>query len=398
MKVVVLSGLYPNTAQPTRGLFIEHRVKHLGAASDVELRVVAPVPWFPFKNPRFGRYAVQARAPRSDTRGAIPVLYPRYPAIPKIGMNSAPALLAAALLAPLHRLLTQFHFEVIDAYYLYPDGVAAALLGQRLHKPVVMTALGSDVNIVPRYRGPRRMIRWATRHAVRVTTVSQALKTRLLELGVPDDRIVPILHGVDQDLFRPPEDRASLRARLGVTRRSLLSVDNLIELKGHHLAIAALADLPDTELYIAGQGADEAALRKLAVRLGVADRVRMLGALDQAQLAAWYGAADALVLASSNEGIPNVVMEAMACGTPVIATAVGGIPEVVSTAEAGVLMPERSSAALVRAVQQFQGRPRNRAATRRHAERFSWQKTAEDHMRVLEGAVGDGARAARGGP
>ena len=385
MKVLVLSSLYPNTIQPSHGIFIEHRIRRLRSASGADVRVVAPVPWFPFEHERFGMYAAYARTPRADTRDGIPVLYPRYPALPKVGMNIAPALLAAALLQPLRRLLADgFEFDVIDAYYLYPDGVAATLLGRYFGKPVVATALGSDVNIIARYRWPRMTIRWTGTHAACITTVSQALKTRLVELGVADEKVIPILHGVDHALFAPPSDRASLRARLGLTCRSLLSVGALIDLKGHHIVIAALRDLPDTALLIAGHGARERVFRSLAARLGVADRVRFLGLLDQAELSAWYGAADAVVLASSDEGIPNVLLEAMACGTPVIATRVGGIPEIVTGPQAGVLMTERTPAALVHAVRCLFAAYPERSETKKHAERYSWDSTSEQHLHVLE--------------
>lgn len=387
LRVLTFTSLYPNAAQPRHGIFAEHRLRHLLGTGCVETRVVAPVPWLPGALSRYVRDGVCRRIPVADRRGGLDILYPRYPSVPKVGMTLAPFLMAAAMLKPLRAMIRQgFDFDVLDAFYFYPDGVAAAILGRVLDKPVVITAYGTDVNVIPRYALPRRLIRWAARRAFGITPVCQALKDALVELGVSERKIRVILHGVDLDLFAPAQDRAALRARLGLSRPTLLSVGNLIELKGHHIAIDAMTDLADMDLLIAGHGPMEADLRAQVTKLGLGERVRFLGLVSQPDLPAYYAAADALVLASSREGIPNVLMESMACGTPVIATPAGGIPEVVTAPEAGLLVPERSPQALVQAVRAlFRDRP-DRAATRRFAERFSWGDTAAQHLAVLRAA------------
>ncbi len=390
MKIAVLTNLYPSAARPRHGIFIEHRVRRIHASGQAQVRVIAPVPYFPFRHAAFGAWAEGARVPNDEVRHGIHVVYPRYTAVPKIGMSSAPALLAAAMIKPFRRMQESgFDPDAIDAYYLYPDGVAATLLARYFGKPIVLTALGSDVNIIPGYRVPRQMIRWAGAHAARITTVSHALKARLVDIGLAADKIVPVLHGVDQEVFQPPDDRDGLRARLGLTRPTLLSVGNLIELKGNHLAIQALAELPEFELLIAGQGPEESALRRLAAKLGLAGRVRFLGLLHQQQLRDYYGAADALVLASSNEGIPNVLLESLACGTPVVATAVGGIPHIVESPEAGKLMTERSVAALVAAVRGLFAAYPDRAATPRQVQHLTWDRTTQEHLDVVRAALAD---------
>jgi len=392
-KVLALSSLYPSTALPQNGIFIEHRLRHLLASGRVDLRVVSPVPWFPLTNTHFGRYAAFAQVPAREERFGIPVTYPRFPTIPKVGMTLAPALMAAALYPKLRRLLASgdFAFEVIDSYYIYPDGVAAVWLGRMLKRPVIISALGTDINLIPRYRLARRMIQWAAHHAAGITTVCQALKDGIVDLGVDAARIRVVLHGVDLELFRPPADREALRGRLGLTRPTLLSVGHLIERKGHNFAIEALAEFPDMDLVIAGYGPEEGALRRLASRLGVADRVRFLGFVDQAALRDWYGAADCLVLASSREGIANVILEALACGTPVAATRVWGAPEVIDNPAAGVLIEERSGRGVAAGVRALRGVAQDRDATRRQAERFRWEQTTHDHLAVLAEALSSGA-------
>ena len=389
IKVLGLSTLFPNAAQPRHGIFLLHRLAHLAEVDGIRLRMVAPVPWFPSANPVFGRYAVYARVPRRSEQRGIEVLHPRYPVLPKLGMTIAPALMAAALLP---RLLAMrragFDFDVIDSYYLYPDGVAAALLGAWLNRPVLLTAFGTDVSLVPRHAAARAQIKWAVARAAGVTAVCQALKDGLLEAGAAAGKVQVILHGVDQDLFSPPADRMALRRRLGFDRPTLISVGHLIARKGHDLVIAALPDLPGTDLVIAGDGPEEAALRRLAARLGVDGRVRFQGHVEQAQLPALIGAADALVLCSDREGIANVLMEAMACGTPVAATPVWGSPEVVTAPEAGILLRDRSAGAVVEGVRRLLANLPDRAATRRYGERFAWSDTAARHAALIRRAAG----------
>ena len=382
MKVLTFSTLYPNAARPAHGIFVETRLRQLLASGQVETTVVAPVPWFPFTHPSFGAYAAQARAPRAETRNGIEVLHPRFPVLPKIGMTLAPFLLYRAVRPLVERTRRERGFDLIDAHYFYPDGVAAAMLARDLDVPAVITARGSDINLIAQYRLPRRMIRWAARRAAAVVAVSQALKDKLVALGVERERIHVLRNGVDLELFHA-NDRDSLRAELELRRPTLLSVGNLLAFKGHGLVIEALSLLPECELVIAGDGPDRAAFEALARQCGVSARVRFVGSLDQQDLRRYYCAADALVLASSREGWPNVLLEAMACGTPVIATAVGGVPEIVTSADAGAVVKERSATALARAVRELLARPRERAATRRFAEQFGWDATSKGQLQVF---------------
>ena len=281
LRILTFTTLYPNDAQPQHGVFVENRLRHLVASGQVEARVVAPVPWFPFAHQRFGRYGDFARASRRETRFGLPVLHPRYPVLPKFGMSLAPALLYAACLPALKRLQAEQDFDLIDAHYLYPDGVAAVMLGNALGKPVVLTARGTDVNLIPRHALPRRMIRWAASRAAAVITVAEALRAALIALGVDPARVRTLRNGVDLAQFRPLE-RQSARKDLGLGPGPvLLSVGHLIARKGHRLAIEALAGLPGYTLLIVGSGPERAALEEFARRLGLAPRVRFLGVVPQ---------------------------------------------------------------------------------------------------------------------
>ncbi len=387
MRILTFSTLYPHAARPNHGIFVETRLRHLLASGKVESKVVAPVPWFPSSNPRFGEYAVFAKAPREERRHGIDIIHPRYLTVPKLGMSVAPLLLAAGVYSAVKNIIRNgYDFEIIDAHYFYPDGVAAILLGRHFGKPVVITARGTDVNLIPRYRLPRAMIRWAARHAAGIITVARALKDDLVGVGVSAGRIEVLRNGVDLQLFRPIEREAG-RRNLGISRTTLLSVGHLIPRKGHDLVIQGLRWLPELDLIVIGDGPEREALGALARESGAADRVRFVGSLAQEELRNYFGAADALVLASSREGWANVLLESMACGTPVVASNIGGTPEVVSAPEAGVLMAERTPEAVAEAVRRLFARYPDRGATRRYAEKFSWEETTRGQLQLFERVV-----------
>ncbi len=387
MRLLTYSTLYPNAAQPSHGVFVENRLRHLIASGEVESRVVAPVPWFPSAAAGFGRYASYAAAPDREQRNGLTIEHPRYPVIPKIGMSVAPGLLYRFSRAALERQRRDgFDFQLIDAHYFYPDGVAAVLLGRYFKRPVVITARGTDLNLIPDYALPRRMILWAASQAAGIVAVCQALKDRLVELGADAGRITVLRNGVDLELFRPV-DRTAARQALGLQRRTLLSVGGLIPRKANEIAIQALPALPDVDFLLAGEGPERDALTQLAASLGVADRVRFLGAVAHADLPRIYSAADALVLASSREGWANVLLEAMACGTPVIASDVWGTPEVVAAPAAGVLMPSRTPAGLSAAFDQLFADQPSRSETRAYAEQFDWEATTRGQLGLFDGIL-----------
>ncbi|HSY27827.1 MAG TPA: glycosyltransferase family 4 protein [Burkholderiaceae bacterium] len=362
---------------------MENRLRHLVASGEVESRVVAPVPWFPSKSPRFGRYAGYARVPAEEKRFNINVIHPRFPLIPKLGMSISPLLLANSVKSTVGDLLDQgYDFDLIDAHYFYPDGVAAVILGRYFNKPVVITARGSDISLIPKHRVARALIRWAAAKAQGVITVCNALKTEMTELGVDGDKITPLRNGVDLQLFHP-SDRNDMRKTLGLDNFTLVSVGHLVPVKGHHLIIGALPLLPDVRLLIIGSGVEREKLETLARNLKVSERVTFLGSLPQTELAKFYCAADALVLASSREGWANVLLESMACGTPVVASNVWGTPEVVASSDAGILMRERNEQGVADAVNALRANYPDRVATRRYAEGFSWEETTAGQLRLF---------------
>ena len=388
VRLLTFSTLFPHAGMPNHGVFVENRLRHLIGTGQASSTVLAPVPWFPRGLGRLapGRLAAWSRfaaAPAEETRSGLRILHPRYPVLPKIGMSAAPLLLyAAARRAVGHMVRDGFAFDVIDAHYLYPDGVAAVLLGRAFQKPVVITARGSDVTQLPDFPIPRRWIIWAMRHADALISVSAGLKAAMTGLGADPAGITVLRNGVDLAMFRPG-DRDTARAAYDVSGKVLLSVGLLTDRKGHHRIIDAMPGLPGWTLLIVGDGPDRAALQAQAAARGVADRVRLVGPVPHRDLPATYAAADLLVLASSREGWANVLLEAMACGTPVVASNIPGNPEVVQAPAAGVIMRENSPAGIIEAVQTLHAARRPAAETRAYAERFGWDDTSAGQLQVF---------------
>jgi len=388
LRVVTFSTLYPNATMPGHGPFVEQRLRKLVESGGIEARVLAPLPWFPFKAARFGTYARYAAAPRREQRYGLPVEHPRYLVVPKIGMWFAPLLLALGAWPTLRRWRREgWQFQLIDAHYYYPDGVAAALLARWMNVPLAITARGSDVNLIGEMYWPRRMMRWASRVAGASIGVSRALVERLLAMGVAPGATRVLRNGVDLQCFHPvPQAEARQRVGGPLHGPRMVCVAALVPVKCHALVLRALCALPDWHLDLVGTGSLEASLQQLAKHLGVAARVRFVGRVEQDELKFHFSAADLSVLASSNEGWPNVLLESMACGTAVVASRVGGIPEVITNPAAGRMFEPGSVAGFVTAVQaqaMALGNATHRSEARHYACGFSWDATCEGQRRLF---------------
>ena len=402
IRTLLFSTLYPSSVRPSHGIFVETRLRELLGSGEVEARVVAPVPWFFSTNPMYGEYALMARTPRHEIYQGMDVLHPRYFLPPKVGMTMAPFSMALAAMRLIRQLQRAgYDFDLIDAHYYYPDGVAAALLARWLGKPYVITARGTDLNLIPEHALARQMMLWAARGAEASIGVCAALMDVLKSWGLPPERLLVMRNGVDLQRFlpRPP---ALARRELGLHGEPiLLSVGHLVERKGNHVVIGALARLlpqyPQARLVLVGDGPERNSLQALARSLGVASSVQFVGAVPNHELASWYSAADLLVLASSREGWANVLLESMACGTPVVATRIWGTPEVVSNTRVGSLVEQREPGPFAQAIAALlEARP-DRAQVRAYAEDFSWQATSDAQVALFRRIVGNRLSPGRSG-
>jgi len=389
LRSLLFSTLYPSSNRPRHGLFVETRLRKLLESGQVDAKVVAPVPWFFSSHPRFGRYGQFARTPLRETHHGIDVLHPRYLLPPKVGMSIAPFALAMGAIPAIRRLIDDgFDFDLVDAHYYYPDGVAAAIIARHFGKPFAVTARGSDLNVLPNYRLPRHLMQWAAHRATASIGVSSSLVDALRQWQIDPKRLHVMRNGVDLALFHP-QPRNIARQQLGLSQEGpvILSVGNLVDLKGHHLIVEAmptvLATHAKARLVIVGDGPERDRLRRATSRLNLsAEQVALKGSLSQEELVRWYNAADMLVLASRSEGCANVLLESMACGTPVVATDVGGSGELVDDS-VGMLIGRREPEAFATAIRTVIERPPDRNRIRAHAERFGWQQTTDAQLTMF---------------
>jgi teichuronic acid biosynthesis glycosyltransferase TuaC len=386
MRVLTFTTLFPNPAQPTLGVFVYQRMVHLARRAGHEVRVVAPVPYVPSWLPS-RRWRALSQIPHEERKAELTVYHPRYLLVPKISMPLHGWLIFLGSLRCIRRLKKEMNFECIDAHYIYPDGFAAVLLGRHLGVPVVLSARGTDINLFPSFRFIRPMIRWSLRRAQGLIAVCGALKDAMVELGAAPDKVRVIGNGVDLQRFWAVEP-AEARKRLGLpeTGRIIVAVGGLIPRKGFHYLIPAFAqvagDDPSLSLYIVGEGESRGLLETLSKKFGVAERVHLTGSRPNEELRYWFSAAEVSCLVSSREGWPNVLLESMACGTPVVATGTWGVPEVVVSPELGVIVeqtPESISKGISTALQ----KKWDRDAIRRYAESRTWDDVAaevEDYL------------------
>jgi glycosyltransferase involved in cell wall biosynthesis len=390
MRVLVVASTFPNAEQPNRGVFVWERVRRLAQRASVE--VVAPVPWFPGNRWLRGD---RARIPWREQRDGVTVHHPRFLSLPGVGKFLDGVLYGLSLVPFLARLRKRFAFEVLDAHFAFPDGLGAVVLGAFFRRPVVVTLRGSIVRLST-YALHRPQLRWTLARAARLTAVSESLRGVAVRLGVPHERVRVIPNGVDAAIFRPG-DRAEARRACGLpaTGPVLLTVAGVYAGKGQHLVVRALRGLaarfPGATYVVVGTPRPgESYVRQLqetARELGVEDRLRLVGPQPHAGLAPWYRAADCFVLATESEGWPNVLLESLACGTPVVATDVGGVAEIARDGVDGVLMREREPAAVEAAVAQVLARSWSREALVARAQGFDWAVSVEQALEELNAAM-----------
>jgi len=390
LRVLTFTALYPNKVNPLQGIFIHQRVKHFALRPGNSVEVIAPIPYFPAWMP-VDRWRQFSQIPREEIVEGVRIHHPRYPLLPGISMPAHGMLMYLASLPLARRLHLEKQFDCIDAHFVYPDGFAAVRLGRKLDLPAVVSARGSDINLYSSFRLIRPLLRWTLRHADGAIAVSADLKNKMIALGISESKIRVISNGVDAERFQP-RDAKSARKQLGLPEEGSIavSVGSLIESKGHHLLIAAVAELahsfPQFRLYILGEGAYRSTLELLVREKKMQDRIFFFGTRPNEELSLWFSAADLSCLMSSREGWPNVVTEALACGTPVLATRAGGIPEIISSPDLGMLV-ERNVQSIVVGLERALTKPWNRAEIARHSRSRSWDAVAAEVEAFLQSTI-----------
>jgi teichuronic acid biosynthesis glycosyltransferase TuaC len=394
LKILSLSCVFPNSADPTLGLFVRSRLQSVAAGAVV--KVISPVPMIDYWRATYTHGAWHREIAQHRQDGNLEVFHPSWFYLPFGGVLNA-AFLAARLLLPVVRLRRRFSFDLIDAHFAYPDGIAAGILAQLLRVPFIVSLRGNETMHAGH---PFRaiFIRWVLRRANRVICLSESLRQFANSLGVDPARTKTIPNGIDTKLFYP-RDRAASRQKYMIDDDTtvILSVGALIERKGHHRIIHALKELQeegvDAQLLIAGsagrEGHYEQQLHKLVSELRMESKVRFLGQVKPEFLPELMSAADVFCLPTTREGWPNVVHEAMGCGTPVVATNVGGIPDMIPSERYGIVVPVNDSAALRNALHTAFGKHWDRQGIAGWARSRSWEQVARESLEQMQAVISE---------
>ena len=381
MRVLVLSSVFPNSRDPLFGVFVKERIARVG--QHCKVIVVAPVAWFPFSAHIRGTH--RHSVPRSESLDNLQVYHPRFFSVPGLFKSLDGFFYFISVLPFLCRLRREFRFDLIDAHFVYPDGVGACLLAKWFGCPITITLRGTIGKLAKFFlRG--KQIQWALASASLVFSVSRSLQEIAVHLGCDRQKTRVIPNGIDCKLFRPL-DRVEARNRLGIPldRTVLISVGALCERKGHHRIMHVLPPLvaayPNLLFVVVGgpgaEGDMGPYLMRLTHELGMDQYVRLVGARPHDEIAEWLAAADTFCLATSNEGMANVLVEALSCGIPVVTTRVGGNAELVQDGVNGLLVSHGDSDALQKALLNAFHRKWDRESISSTMTGRTWDATAD---------------------
>jgi len=377
LRILISTGIFPNRVRGNRGIY---NLKQAAALRQTcEVRVVAPVPFVPRFLSR--AYPDTAAVPATDTIGGFDVVYPRYVVTPKVGRSLHGFLLYLSVVRKYRRIVAEFRPDLILGFFAYPYGFANALLGRALGIPVVTSCRGSDINLIARSPIRGRLIAWSLRRCARVFSVSAALRERIVDMGVSGERVVVVSNGIDTDRFRPM-DRSSARKALGqpVAGKAIVAVSRLGPEKGIDVLVRALSMLEDrsVRLVVVGDGPEEPMLKSLVTQLGLDDRVSFAGDRPHDEVPTWIASGDIFALPSRFEGYPNAVVEALACGRPVVASRVGGVPEIITAPDLGITVESDEPDALARALDRALTTDWNESSLVAAGSRRSWSVVADE--------------------
>lgn len=384
IRALVLSSVYPNATKPRHGLFVEERIRHLSELARV--RVVAPIAW---------HQGLVGGPPRREERRGISVHHPIFWYLPSVCKGWDGALMACSLRRTLGRLQREEPIDLIDAHFVWPEGFAALRLGQDLGVPVCVTLRGTLEWLAQDPAREKKMAQ-VVREADQLIAVSQPLAQRAIDLGADPSRVTVVTNGVDLERFDlAHRDDARMALGLKVGAQWIVSVGHLSPRKGFQDLIGVLSQLqathPEAHLCIVGGGGAEGdnteQLKAQAKQAGVEDRVRFLGPRSPDEVALALAAADVFALASRYEGCPNVLLEALASGRPVVASNVGEIPRLVTEAGGVVYGRPEDQLALLQALRRVLSAEWSPQSVRASVAERTWQRTANEVLEIWSRAL-----------
>lgn len=368
--LVILTNLYPLPWEPNRATFNKQQFELL--KSDFELSILIPIPFSEW----FKRLKM---IKQTDNIRYVPYFY-----LPKIGRRFYSVFMFLSILIHSGLWLKKRKADSIMASWAFPEAVAASWLSRVYKTKFFFKVHGSDINLHGKVAARAKQILSAGKNAQGILSVSRALANELTGIGVNPEKIQVIYNGVNHEKFGQSYP---------VTYKSpyILFIGNLKHDKGVMELIEGFNKVknqyPDLHLIFAGSGVMQNAITEFANTQNISDRVTLLGNINHDELPAWLSNASALCLPSYNEGVPNVVLESMAAGTPVLATNVGGIPEILNEEVCGKLIIPKNSNAVAKGLNELLDQSWSREKIKQHALQFTWQKNKKQLLQMLKANI-----------
>ena len=386
MKVLVIASDFPNNIQFAKGIFIKQQI--LALSRRCQLKVVAPVPFsLPLK--AIKHWFEFSQVKQYENINGLEVFHPRRLITPKIGRSFYGLYYFLGIYPTMKRIKASFNFDTILAYFAYPDGFAAAIAAKLLKKPLIIKVLGSDINIFMKSKIRRQLTKYAFDRAQRIIAVSNELKNKIIALGIPPEKVVVISNGVDPEMFFPM-DKSKCRERLllPADRKIILFIGNLIKSKGIHVLLEAFRQLltvlkEKPVLAFVGDGPERKALERNVKENNIDKYVMFKGTRLHEDIPIWINSCDVFCLPSFNEGCPNVVLEALACSKPVVATRVGAIPEMINK-EDGILCEPDDPDSLRSALEKMLEKSQTQTHISMELKKITWDSVGEEIFNVLK--------------
>jgi teichuronic acid biosynthesis glycosyltransferase TuaC len=391
LKVLILTSIFPNREEPTRGIYILNQAKAL--SRHCRVRVVAPIPYFPrwLSSRSYGLYA---KVPREEVIKDIPISHPRIAVVPKIGLLVNGVLYFLSLLKCAVKLKTAFKPDILISYWVYPDGFGCALLGKALGLPLILGGLGCDINNANSSPLLKRMVSWTLRNSDRVMAISKAMKAKMEGLGVADNKIAVIPNGLAERFA--PMAKAEARKLMGFhfndhSTPMIVYCGRFSPEKGLEYLVKAARILDERmitfRLLMVGEGPAKERIRQLVRELGLQNTVLFIPELPSEIIPIVMNSADVFCLPSIREGWPNVLTEALGCGIPAVASQVGGIPEILTSPDYGMMVPPENPDALAEALATALGKSWDAATIAESVRHRTWHTVATEVLDQVELAI-----------
>lgn len=383
MNILSVTNLFPDSSRPYYATFNRQQLASL--AENHQLRVITPIPW-----PRYLKLSFSGSeiAPPPGMQSGLEVYYPVYYYTPRILRRWYGRFYLYSISSIFGRLVKEQRPDILYATWAYPDCYAVSILSRRHGLKLVSRVHGSDINDYFRFPRRKRLILDAMISSDAVISVSEELKRKLVNAGVKGDRIQVVLNGVDKSIFRR-EERLKARDELSLTRdsRIILFAGNLKEVKGLPLLLRAFETVykPGVQLHILGDGPLKSMLKSMIRGMSCSGSVFMHGTVDHNRMGKWFNASDLFCLPSLNEGTPNVLLESLACGVPVVASDAGGIPDIIDR-DSGILFPAGDEEMLAGALAAALERDWNRERVRCPAG--TWEENAAEVSDLFSRVIG----------